>query len=150
MTIQEIKSIPKQNFMKILKEKISIKALNYLLEKQGKKGSEIRYSCVEMAEYLQPYNYHLNIEQQREMFSVRNKMVNIPANFSSASETKCICGEKEELSHIYECKILSDNKQQQIEYSKIYNGNLKEQVTVYRRVSENLKNRENKVSHVVS
>ena len=70
--------------MKILKEKISIKALNYLLEKQGKKGSEIRYSYVEMAEYLQPYNYHLNIEQQREMLSVRNNMVNIPANISSA------------------------------------------------------------------
>ena len=46
------------------------------------------------------------------------------------------------MSHIYECKILSDNKQQQIEYAKIYNGNLTEQVAVFKKVSENLKNRE--------
>ena len=68
ITKEEIRNIPKQNFLKILKEKISTKALDYLLEKRGKKGCEIKYSCFEIAEYLQPYNKLLNIEQQREMF----------------------------------------------------------------------------------
>ena len=69
-------------------------------------------------------------------------MVNIPANFSSKNETKCRCGEKEEMSHIYECKQLNNKKQQLTPYTKIYNGNLKEQISVYKRMSENLKNRE--------
>ena len=84
----------------------------------------------------------MNIEQQREMFSIRNKMVNIPANFSSKDETKCICGEKEDLSHIYECIKLNNKKQQFIPYEKIHNGNLLEQISVYKKVSENLKTRE--------
>ena len=54
ITLEEIRSITKQNFLRILKEKISIKALSYLLEKQGKKGSEITHSNLEMAEYLLP------------------------------------------------------------------------------------------------
>ena len=97
---------------------------------------------MKIAEYLQPYNKQMNIEQQREMFAIRNKMVNIPANFSSKSEIKYICGEKEEMSHIYECITLSDKQQKLIPYTKIYNGNLTEQVYVYQKMSENLKNRE--------
>ena len=83
ITLEEIRTMTKQNVLKILKEKIGIKALRYLLEKQGIKGSEITYSCNEMAKYLLPFNKKMNIEQKREMFSVRNRMVNIPANFSS-------------------------------------------------------------------
>ena len=144
ITKEEIRCIPKQHFIKMLKEKISRKALDYLLEKRGKKGYEIEFSCMKIAEYLQPYNKQMNIEQQREMFAIRNKMVNIPipANFSSKSEIKCICGEKEEMSHIYECITLSDKQQKLIPYTKIYNGNLTEQVYVYKKMSENLKNRE--------
>ena len=102
ITLEEIRSMSKQNVLKILKEKIGTKALKYLLEKQGKKGSEIKYSCIEMAEYLLPFNNQTNIEQKREMFSVRNRMVNIPANFSSQSEKTCKCGKREDLPHIYE------------------------------------------------
>ena len=76
------------------------------------------------------------------MFSVRNRMVNIPANFSSQSEKTCKCGIKEDLPHIYECLLLGDNKLPTIPYEKIYNGNLKEQQLVYKKVSENLKTRE--------
>ena len=31
----------------------------------------------------------MNIEEQREMFSIGNKMVNMPVNFSSKDDTKC-------------------------------------------------------------
>ena len=53
-------------------------ALNYLKAKQNIKGKEITYSDIDMAEYLQPINSKLNIEQKRKMFAVRNMMVDIP------------------------------------------------------------------------
>ena len=35
-------------------------------------------------------------------------MVNIAANFSSKSEFKCECGDKEDKKHIYECRIYNN------------------------------------------
>ena len=95
-----------------------------------------------MSEYLQPYNDELTIEQKREMFAVRNRMINIPANFSSECETKCICGKKEEMAHIYKCLILSENKEPTTKYEKIYNGNLKEQLLVYRKFMKSMEIRD--------
>ena len=37
---------------------------------------------------------------------------------------------------------LNDKKQQLIPYENIYNGNIKNQISVYKKVSENLKTRE--------
>ena len=37
---------------------------------------------------------------------------------------------------------LNDKKQQLIPYENIYNGNIKKQISVYKKVSENLKTRE--------
>ena len=153
LTLDEISQISKQKYLMILKEKIKDSALKYLLKKQGKKGSEISYSIIEMSEYLQPFNKSLTIEQKREMFAVRNRMVNIPTNFSSKNETKCDCGDIEDMVHIYECKIFCDNKQPKIPYKQIFNGNLKEQILVYTKFSENLKTRtkiKNNVTHGVS
>ena len=141
LTLEEIRTISKQKYLKTLKEKIKESALKYLLKKQGKKGSEISYSSIEMSEYLQPFNKSLTIEQKREMFAVRNRMVDIPTNFSSKNETKCECGEIEDMVHIYECKTFCDNKQPVIPYKQIFNGNLKEQILVYTKFSENLKTR---------
>merc|ERR1712208_232329 len=134
LTLDEIRTMPKENFLRLLKEKISDSALQYLLKKQWSKGSEISYSCIGMAEYLQPYNKYLTIEEKRGIFEIRNRMVNIPANFKSKSEEKCKCGDIEDMSHIYECEILSiKNNQTKIAYKKIFNGNISEQILVYRR-----------------
>ena len=51
---QEIKEMTKCRFTDLIKEKIRGKALNYLKEKQSKKGGKIRYENLEMAEYLRP------------------------------------------------------------------------------------------------
>ena len=56
-------------------------AFRYLNNKRGKKGEEIEYSCLEMCEYLLPTNNILTIEQKREMFAIRNRMIDIPNNF---------------------------------------------------------------------
>ena len=68
-------------FKNLLKKKISETALKYLLKKKGSKGKEIKYSCLEMAEYLLPYNDELNIEEKQRMYATTNRMVDIPQNF---------------------------------------------------------------------
>ena len=87
-------------FNKLLKQKIRKNAYKYLTEKKETKGKEISYSRIEMAEYLLPEN-EFTIEQKRRIFAVRNKIVDIPNNFSSSKNyTLCICGEKEILSNM--------------------------------------------------
>ena len=69
------------------------------------------------------------------MFSVKNRMVDIPDNFGKVE--KCACGQKENMSHIYSCTQL--NKEEMIlPYEKIFNGNTKEQIEIFRRFETNL------------
>ena len=56
LTLEQIKSMKKEKYKSILKEKVSEAALKYLINKQGKKGREIRYPFLEMSEYLLPFN----------------------------------------------------------------------------------------------
>ena len=61
--MEEIKNISKQKYQKLLKSAISKNALEYLLDKQGRKGSDIKYSHLGMADYLMPNNELLSIEE---------------------------------------------------------------------------------------
>ena len=140
LTFEEIRSIKKTKFMKILKEKVRDAALKYLLEKQGKKGREINFSYLDMADYLLPFNNKQTIEQKCEMFAVKNSMINIPANFSSNCETKCECGVKEDMVHIYNCELYN-NRKPEIPFEKIFNGNMKEQILVFNKFSQNMETR---------
>ena len=97
-----------------------------------------------MAEYLLPGNLELSIEEKRNMFAVRNKMVDIPANFSkSKGETKCFCGREENMDHIYNCEILNSEKPI-IKFEEIFSNNIVKQIEVFRRFKNNLETREKK------
>ena len=105
----------KYKFTKLLKEKIHVSAFEYLTEKQGIKGQEIRYTCMEMSEYLLPTTKKLSISEKRKMFAIRNKMIDIPSNFSSSSEKiECLCGEIENMEHVYKCE-----KEVELPYEKV-------------------------------
>ena len=48
-------------------------------------------------------------------------MVDLPDNFSSGNkEIYCSCGEREVMSHIYDCKILNRDNCEQIPYLLLY------------------------------
>ena len=81
-SLEEIKNMTQSNFKGRIKSQILKKSLEYLLEKRKSKGKEIEYKKLEMAEYLQPINKTLNIENKRKMFAVRNRMVDIKSNFN--------------------------------------------------------------------
>ena len=87
-----------------------------------------------MAEYLLPFNSKLNIEEKQYLFSIRNRMTKIPINYGQKDE-KCVCGADENLQHIYSCQAFNKIKPE-IQYNEIYNGNLKTQIQIYRRMEK--------------
>ena len=113
-------------------------AIKYLKGKQGFKGQDIEYSCNEMSEYLLPINKNLTIDEKGRLFGVRNKMTDIPSNFSRGEkEMKCQCNQKEDMKHIYECEIYNEEKFE-LPYEKIYNGNINEQIAVFKKFEQNI------------
>ena len=94
---------------------------------------------LEMADYLLPTNEKLTIEEKRNLFAIRNRMVDICSNFSK-SEVKptCVCGEIETMKHVYICEILNEKTVQSEVYENIYNGNIRKQIEVFRKFEENL------------
>ena len=142
-SLEQIKLMTKNKFTSILKERVKENAFKYLLDKRGKKGKEIHYSGLEMSEYLLPTNQKLTIDEKRKMFAVKNRMIDIPANFPKTNmDKKCVCGKIEDMVHIYNCEVL-DNKQTNLQYEAIFMGNITQQIEVFKRFEENLEKREN-------
>ena len=99
-----------------------------------------------MSEFLLPDSTFSN-DTKREVFAIRNKMVNIPANFSSKLEHECLCGEKENMEHVYSCKVLTTEKID-IHYENIYSENTHQISEVHRRFQINLKRREQLLNEI--
>ena len=55
-SLEEIGNMTKSQFLKKIKSQISKKAFEYLINKRKRKGKEIEYTQLEMAEYLLPIN----------------------------------------------------------------------------------------------
>ena len=145
--MEDIKLMSKYKFATMLKSKIQKNALLYLTEKQGKKGKEIQYTCLEMEEYLKPINNNLSIDQKRDLFALTNRMIEIPYNFpKSEKHTLCVCGENEDMQHIYYCELLNKGTQEKLPYDGIYNGNLKQQIEIFKIFKQNLEHREKMIS----
>ena len=123
------------------KEKVRQAARLYLTDKRGSKGVEISYPELQMADYLQPIA-DLSIEIKRKIFEVRNKMTRIPANFSSRNTIlKCVCGEQEDMSHVYSCTLLNSDKPVK-QYEEIYSNNIENITEVYQRFEKNINERQ--------
>ena len=75
LSLEEIKNITKKQFKDILKQSINQKAFEYLENKRRSKGKEIRYTGLKMAEYLQPGYVNISLNEQRGIFSLRNRMI---------------------------------------------------------------------------
>ena len=142
MTLEEITLMPENTFKNIVRQKSKESALRYLMKGRGRKGKEIEYTKIEMAEYLQPMNKELTIENRRKIFEIRNMMVDIPSNFSSSEENvkKCACKEIENMEHIFYCKMLNQNNPEET-YEQIFHGKLDQQIAVFQRFEENFENR---------
>ena len=137
-----MRKMKRNQFKNMLKEKINNLAFKYLMEKRGKKGKEIEYFSIRMADYLAPNMTEITIKEKQEMFSIINRMVQISQNFPQTNKIDiCLCGEIETMNHIYSCKSLN-TEEEIIPYSKIYSGNIGEQITIFKMFQKNMRNRE--------
>ena len=145
-TIEELKKMSKYQFSKIVKKSIQKKALEYLLRKQRNKGSEIQYKNLQMAEYLLPNDKIQNINEQRNIFAIRNRMVELPVNFphSQTIET-CSCGNIETMEHIYSCDKWNKNNREKISYEIIYSNDISKQLEISKIFFNNLEHRNNEI-----
>ena len=81
-------------------ERIKSQILENAFERRKSKGKEIEYTQLEMAEYLLPINKKLTLEKKREMFSVRNRMINIELIFKNRKQiAECLCQNEENMEH---------------------------------------------------
>ena len=140
-SLPEIQEMNKTKFNKLLKERIKENAFDYLLKKQGTKGKDILYKNIEMANYLQPYS-KISIEEKQKIFEMRNKMTQIPNNYlNGEKKVKCVCDMVEDMSHIYECKILNTGNEIKVKYEEIYRENIVKQIEILRIFENNLEKR---------
>ena len=134
----------KTQLKSILKQKINKKSLSYLLEKRGSKGGEIIYSKIEMSNYLLPSEFKLSNDDKKQIFSIKNKMINLHSHFPSKNLQKmCIAGCQTDESdiHLYKCDQINQT-QPNIEFENIYNGELSTQVKIFENMKINIERRE--------
>ena len=103
----------------------------------------MKYSEIQMAEYLLPINTQLTMIQKQKFLAKKNRMIEIYENFPGKHlKNECICKEIESMSHIYYCEILNEGKYPILKFEKIYEGNIKDQIEVFKHYEESLNRRE--------
>ena len=81
---------------------------------------EIQYTEIYMPDYLLPINSGMSREEKQEVFSMRNNLTRIPANYSSSTvKHECLCGYQENMEQVYTCIQLNSDTPE-IEYKSVY------------------------------
>ena len=79
-----------------------------------------------MSEYLQPGYENISRNEQLSIFSIRNRMIEIPANFPIRNIKEiCQCGTEENMKHLYICEYLNnDSENEKPIFEKIFEENI--------------------------
>ena len=83
----------------------------------------------------------ITIEERQLIFKMRSEVTHIKMNYKGMYENfQCeVCNEEDETQeHILKCKILNKEESENVEYSKIKNGNIIEMVKIARMFKKNL------------
>ena len=64
---------------------------------------------------------------------------NFPGNIMPST---CSCGEKETMIHLYKCEKLNCESNPEIEYEEIFGNKIRNQISVFEKIEENLKVRQ--------
>ena len=113
LSFDQIKNIPKEQFKKVIKDKVKIKSFEYLTKIQAthSKSKNIVYKKLGLQTYLSS-DSSLTIKEKSFIFSARARMIDVKANFKVGKTNlrcrKCL-KEEETQSHILECPELMDN-----------------------------------------
>ena len=129
-TEDEIRKMSQFKFKKIVKEKIQVKVLVYLVTLQNKHTkSENLHLDSKMQYYLR--SSELTLSQKKLLFLLRTKMLKIKANFSAFHNNNLTCsfcadpGSEETEMHLLKCPSLMQdnvfgNELNQVKYEDVF------------------------------
>ena len=126
--LEGIAVISKNRFKKKVKQAITAKAFEYLVNQQAShsKAKPLKYSKLQLQPYLRPGVVDLTIKEKAFIFEARSRMIDLRDNFKSGkSELKCrACNvEVEDQPHLLRCtKLMEDGElvQHIPEYSDLF------------------------------
>ena len=142
MTIENIREMKPSKFKNIVKNQAQKAAFDYLTEKQkkGKKGKLIRYTKIEMADYLLP-ECALSVENKTDLSAFRCDMNMLPNNFGKTELCEMSCKEPMNNEHLLKCIVLNEENPCYLELEQLRNGNISEKIVVLKKLQENSKRR---------
>ena len=116
LSYEDISSMTKLSFKKLVKKSCEENALNYLKLHIKSKGKELNYYKMELTHYLSSSS-HLTLQEKKELFKIRTRMTDVKSNYKNKYESlNCDkCGTinyfiEETQEHVYKCIENKDNK----------------------------------------
>ena len=114
MTIEEIAETSKLRFKEIVKNRVELKAFEYLseLKDSHSKSRNIKHEKIHLQPYLQSQTKKLSINDKKFIFAARTRMLDMKGNFKTGQlDKKCRkCETTEETQqHLLDCPALSDS-----------------------------------------
>ena len=141
---EEIRGMTKLKFKHIIKEKLQIKVMAYLIALQNKHTKSENLQCEsKMQEYLTSSS--LSISDKQFLFKLRSKMLKIKANYSSIYKGNLSCSlcldeqTIENESHLLSCIIINQNMEtKNVKYEDVFENVTKQKttVTVFKNIME--------------
>ena len=90
----------------------------------------------------------LNLEDKIEMFSLRTEMNSNPYNFGNKENCELDCLIPQDNEHYLNCNILNEGIENDMKYSKKFNGPLETKIRILRKIQENKKRRKKVTSRI--
>ena len=145
LEMEQIKTMRKSNFMSIIKDKIQMQTFQDMekIKSSHTKVKEIEHENMKMQKYLQANSCKITKEEAQLIFKLRCRTINVKRNLKGIYDNlNCTaCGTEEETQeHVLKCEELNKNKEKNnVEYSKLFNGTVVEQLKIAKTFKENMK-----------
>ena len=147
--IGDIRSMTKEKFKRIVKEKVTSKAFQYLIKKkadrisENAKGKLLIYTDLEKSEYLTPIESELSIQDKKWLFKSRLEDIDIPQKWNNENIICKHCPTIElNQKHLFECPyLIGKNKILTYipKYEDIFIGDIEEQIYASKILKENFR-----------
>ena len=139
LTPEEIENLSKDQFRKIVQEKIELKTLEYLNCQKAKhsKVLHIQHHSLQLQSYFSPDNV-INVQLAKFIFQARSRMLDLRGNFKQKyrnNDLNCElgCKKEETQEHLLTCEMLDDNSvsiPQVLKYDDLFSNQLEKQLKV--------------------
>ena len=150
LNLEEIRSMKKSMFQRIVKESVKSYAFKSL-EKQKlshSKVKDIKHKMLEIRTYFLPNEIKATKEEIQTIFKLRCRMTDLKTNMKGIYNTyECpLCGVEDTQIHILqECPVIenkSKNKTEEHKYEKLYENDAKALIEITRKFMTNFEIRE--------